>query len=75
MKLSCMGVVVPLERPLGLVLVTEAATLGSDLAAYTLGEAFLIGDDGLPKDPARARFWLKKAADERVQAQAPKRIR
>ena len=51
------------ERPLGLVIVTEAATLGSDLAAWRLGESFLIGDDGLPKDPARARYWLKKAAD------------
>jgi hypothetical protein len=52
-----------MERPLGLVIVTEAATLGSDLAAWRLGESFLIGDDGLPKDPARARYWLKKAAD------------
>ena len=51
------------ERTLGLVIVTEAATLGSDLAAWRLGESFLIGDDGLPKDPARARYWLKKVVD------------
>ena len=55
------------ERPLGLVLVTEAATLGSDLAAWRLGESFLTGDDGLPKDPARARYWLKKAADSECE--------
>ena len=55
------------NRPLGLVLVTEAATLGSDLAAWRLGESFLIGDDGLPKDPARARYWLKKAADSECE--------
>ena len=56
-----------MERPLGLVIVTEAATLGSDLAAWRLGESFLIGDDGLPKDPARARYWLKKAADSECE--------
>ena len=38
---------------------------GSDFAAYDdRGEAFFNGDCGiaqaLPKDPARARFWLKK---------------
>ena len=55
------------DRPLGLVLVTEAATLGSDLAAWRLGESFLIGDDGLPKDPIRARYWLKKAADSECE--------
>ena len=37
--------------------------MGSDFAAYTLGEAFFNGDCGLPKDPARARFWLKKIVD------------
>ena len=57
----------PVERPLGLVIVTEAATLGSDLAAIRLGESFLRGDDGLPKDPARARYWLKKAADSECE--------
>ena len=42
---------------------TEAATLGSDLGAFRLGESFSDGQHGLPKDPARARYWLKKAAD------------
>jgi len=47
----------------GIVNVTEAVGLGSDVAAYILGEAFFKGKFGLPKDPAQARFWLKKVAD------------
>ena len=45
----------------------KKVTLGSDLAAIRLGESFLRGDDGLPKDPARARYWLKKAADSECE--------
>ena len=48
---------------LGLVLTTEAATKGSDFAAWVLGEAFFEGTSGLSKDPARARYWLKKLVD------------
>ena len=55
------------DTSLGLVLVTEAATNGSDLAAWRLGESFLIGDDGLPKDPVRARYWLQKAANSECE--------
>ena len=47
----------------GLVLSTDAAHLGSNFAACNLGEAFFKGKFGLPKDPARARYWLKKIAD------------
>ena len=43
--------------------VTEAAGLGSDHAACILGNAFIKGKFGLPKDPVRARYWLKKIAD------------
>ena len=43
--------------------VTEAAGLGSDVGACNLGEAFFKGIFGLPKDPVRARYWLKKIAD------------
>ena len=46
-----------------IVLVTEAATKGSDYAAWLLGEAFFRGTSGLSKDPARARYWLKKVVD------------
>ena len=48
---------------LGLVNVTEAAYLGSNLGAYHLGQAFFKGTSGLSKDPARARYWLKKIVD------------
>ena len=58
------GVGGPKDNVLGLVNVTEAANLGSNLGAYKLGSAFYHGDFGLPKDPARARFWLSKVADE-----------
>ena len=57
------GVGGPEETSLGLVNVTEAAGLGSDFAACNLGELFFHGNFGLPKDPVRARFWLKKIAD------------
>ena len=46
----------PEDIGLGLVNVTEAAGLGSDFAAYFLGEAFFHGNYNLPKDPARARY-------------------
>jgi len=51
------------ETSLGLVNVTEAAGLGSNVAAFRLGKAFFNGAYGLPKDPARARYWLKKVVD------------
>ena len=51
------------DTSLGLVLVTEAATNGSDFGAYTLGKGFFYGNFGLTKDPVRARFWLKKVVD------------
>ena len=43
---------------------TQAAELGSEYGAYLLGKAFMTGFWGLPKDPARARFWLRKVADD-----------
>ena len=51
------------DMQLGLVNATEAAHLGSDLGAYRLGWAFFEGGHGLPKDPVRARYWLKKVVD------------
>ena len=53
----------PQDKTLGLVTVTEAAGLGSEVGAYRLGKAFFKGTWGLPKDPARAQFWLRKVAD------------
>ena len=51
------------DTSLGLVLVTEAATNGSDFGAWVLAKGFFYGNYGLTKDPVRARFWLKKIVD------------
>ena len=53
----------PKDNILGLVNATEAAHLGSNMGAYRLGWAFFEGGHGLPKDPVRARYWLKKVVD------------
>jgi len=53
----------PQDNVFGIMNVTEAAGLGSDVAACNLGEAFFEGIWGLPKDPVRARYWLKKVVD------------
>jgi TPR repeat protein len=58
-----LGIGGPEDHVFGIMNVTEAAMLGSDLGAYRLGWAFSEGDHGLPKDPVRARYWLKKVVD------------
>ena len=50
------------DNVFGIMNLAQAAELGSDYGAYILGHAFFSGD-GLPKDPVRARYWLKKAVD------------
>ena len=57
------GIGGPQDISFGLVNLTEAAGLGSDFGAYLLGWAFFSGGYGLPKDPVRARYWLKKLID------------
>ena len=57
------GIGGPEDNAFGLVNVTEAAHLGSDVGAYWLGAWFFKGELGLPKDPVRARYWLKKVVD------------
>ena len=57
------GIGGPPDNVFGVMNVTQAAGLGSDLAATLLGLGFCKGDYGLPKDPVRARFWFKKVAD------------
>ena len=51
------------DNAFGYVNVAQAAELGSDHAACILGDGFFRGASGLPKDPARARYWLKKVVD------------
>ena len=57
----------PQDNVFGMMNVTEAAGLGSELGAYRLGWAFFEGELGLPKDPARARYWLKKVVDDECE--------
>ena len=57
------GIGGPQDTALGLVNMTEAAHLGSNMGACTLVEVFFKGLCGLPKDPVRARFWLKKVVN------------
>ena len=59
------GVGGPQDNVFGIMNVTQAAGLGSDVAAFILGFAFFEGVHGLPKDTVRARYWLKKAIGER----------
>ena len=58
-----LGIGGPQDNALGLVNVTEAAYLGSDVGVMKLGRAFYNGKYGLPRDAARAKFWLKKIID------------
>ena len=58
-----LGVDVPENIALGIINVTEAAHLDSELGALLLGEWLFDGCHGLPKDPVRARPWLKKVVD------------
>jgi len=53
---------------LGLVFLGQAASLGSDLAAWLLGRAFIEGSDGLPKDIEMGKHWLRKASDGQATA-------
>ena len=57
------GVGGPQDNIYGIMNLSQAAELGSDLSAYYLGQAFFKGCNGLPKDPVQARFWLKKVVD------------
>ena len=57
------GIGGPQDNVFGIVNVTQAAELGSDVGAYFLGYAFFVGFYGLPKDSVRARYWLKKVVD------------
>jgi len=54
----------PEDNVFGVMNVTEAAYLGSDMGALLLGESFFNGACGLPEDNVRARYWLEKAIGE-----------
>mmetsp|Transcript_2321 Transcript_2321/g.7447 ORF Transcript_2321/g.7447 Transcript_2321/m.7447 type:complete len:248 (-) Transcript_2321:624-1367(-) len=46
----------------GISLVSRAAAMGSDYAAYYLALWHHEGSHGLPHDPAEAKFWYEKVA-------------
>ena len=57
----------PRNNVFGIMNLTEAAGLGSDFAAFLLGSGFFGGIWGLPKDPVRARYWIKKVVDRECE--------
>ena len=64
------GIGGPQDNVFGVMNLTQAAELGSQVGAHSLGKAFLNGDHGLPKDPARARYWLNREEDCRAARRA-----
>uniref|UniRef100_A0A7S3ZVM9 U-box domain-containing protein n=1 Tax=Pelagomonas calceolata TaxID=35677 RepID=A0A7S3ZVM9_9STRA len=62
-ELLLLGIGGPEDNVFGVMNVTAAAELGSDVGAYFLGYAFFRGAYGLPKDSIRARFWLTKVVN------------
>ena len=64
------GIGGPQDNVFGVMNLTQAAELGSQVGAHSLGDAFLKGLWGLPKDPARARYWLNREEDCRAASRA-----
>ena len=64
------GIGGPQDNVFGVMNLTQAAELGSQVGAHSLGKAFLNGLWGLPKDPARARYWLNREEDCRAARRA-----
>jgi len=58
------GVGGPAIPVLGIIYVSQAATLGSDFSAWHLGKAFLHGTYGVPSDMEQAAYWLRKVVDK-----------
>ena len=57
----------PAIPALGLVFITGAAGLGSEFAAFLLGEAHSKGKYGLPRDRTQALYWLNKVAKGKMR--------
>ena len=47
----------------GMMLLSTAASMGSDSASYRIGKFFLDGSLGMPKDHQQAKYWLTRAVD------------
>jgi uncharacterized protein len=48
--------------PEGLTMITQAAERGADASQVLLAVAYLNGNQGLARDPARAAYWFEQAA-------------
>mmetsp|Transcript_30182 Transcript_30182/g.78228 ORF Transcript_30182/g.78228 Transcript_30182/m.78228 type:complete len:253 (+) Transcript_30182:49-807(+) len=59
------------NRPHGLMLMAEAATLGSQCACSNLGDMYAAGRDGVPKDLSIAHRWYAKVPGASVKDLAP----
>ena len=57
----CNGQGVAKDVTAGLMLITEAATLGLLGACWRLGELYAEGKAGVPKEKSLARKWYEKA--------------
>ncbi|CAB9519039.1 Sel1 domain protein repeat-containing protein [Seminavis robusta] len=55
------GIGVTKSLPLGIMYLTQAATAGSDLAAYCLGKFCAAGQYGMPVSEKEAIVWLQKS--------------
>ena len=64
LKILRRGEVTPDDRDVAIKLATQSATAGFADAQYSLGLWFEHGKHGLAPDPAAARTWLRKAAEQ-----------
>mgnify|MGYP000311701075 CR=1 FL=1 len=76
------GLGVQQKKMHGLTLLSRAAEMGSNCAAYRLGNCYAEGANGLPQDKAQAAYWYERVASathnhlrEDLVEQAAKRVR
>ena len=43
--------------------INQSATLGSDMSAYHLKQAFLFDSHGMPQDKEQSAYWFRKVVD------------
>jgi len=59
------GILNSQKDPLMFRFVRQAALQGLDSAQVMLGDAYLSGSNGMPKDSTKAMFWYQQAAEQR----------
>ncbi len=53
--------------PPPLATIVQQAKQGDRRAEYNLGVLYEFGEDGLPKDPAKATYWYERAAAQKLK--------